>query len=280
MGYLITAYYGSLENMPHAVLCNGQNGTPDLRDKFIKGAANANEIGDIGGGSHTHTVNTAGAHTHDGVVSSGVHTHDLKSDATPKVFSYDSDDASITNEYHNHSSVGSAAAHQHTISTHINKPPFYRLCYIMLMHGFRWDLPVKSIVMFNGSDTEIPEGWAICDGSNGTVDLRNKFIKGYTTKGTTKGSSTHNHASLQHDGGHTHTSQAVSFSHSHGRGEAHGSDEAGLGLFVSSSPTRGTVQQGPSHTHEMGKVADHTHSIGTGSNDPAYYKLLFVQRIS
>lgn len=36
-------------------------------------------------------------------------------------------------------------------------------------------LPVGSIIMYNG--VEIPEGWAICDGQNGTPDLIGKFVK-------------------------------------------------------------------------------------------------------
>ena len=36
--------------------------------------------------------------------------------------------------------------------------------------------PVGVIVMWSGS--EIPTGWALCDGTNGTPDLRNRFIVG------------------------------------------------------------------------------------------------------
>lgn len=36
-------------------------------------------------------------------------------------------------------------------------------------------LPSGTIIMFNGS--EIPKGWAICDGTNGTPNLVGKFIK-------------------------------------------------------------------------------------------------------
>lgn len=42
-------------------------------------------------------------------------------------------------------------------------------------------IPVGTIMMFN-DNSKIPPGWAICDGSNGTPDLRNRFIKG--TDGT------------------------------------------------------------------------------------------------
>ena len=39
-----------------------------------------------------------------------------------------------------------------------------------------FSLPKGMIVAFNSS--EAPEGWAICDGTKGTPDLRNKFIIG------------------------------------------------------------------------------------------------------
>jgi len=40
-------------------------------------------------------------------------------------------------------------------------------------------LPKGMIVAYNGS--EAPDGWAICDGTKGTPDLRNKFIIGAQT---------------------------------------------------------------------------------------------------
>ena len=37
-------------------------------------------------------------------------------------------------------------------------------------------IPVGGIIMWRGSVA--PDGWAICDGSNGTPDLRNRFVRG------------------------------------------------------------------------------------------------------
>ena len=37
--------------------------------------------------------------------------------------------------------------------------------------------PSGVIVMFNGLASQIPDGWAICDGTNGTPDLRGRFIR-------------------------------------------------------------------------------------------------------
>ena len=38
------------------------------------------------------------------------------------------------------------------------------------------------IVAFSGDVTNIPSGWALCDGTNGTPDLRGRFILGYNDK--------------------------------------------------------------------------------------------------
>ena len=46
------------------------------------------------------------------------------------------------------------------------------------------------------SGTNIPAGWALCDGTQGTPDLRDRFIVGAVgsyARGNTGGSSTHNH---------------------------------------------------------------------------------------
>ena len=39
-------------------------------------------------------------------------------------------------------------------------------------------LPVGSIVVWYGTDANVPSGWAICNGGSGTPDLRNRFIVG------------------------------------------------------------------------------------------------------
>jgi len=39
-------------------------------------------------------------------------------------------------------------------------------------------VPSGIIVMWHGSISTIPEGWALCNGSNGTPDLRDRFIVG------------------------------------------------------------------------------------------------------
>ena len=50
-------------------------------------------------------------------------------------------------------------------------------------------MPVGSIIMFNGKAEEIPSGWAICDGTNGTPNLLDRFILASSYAGGTGGNS-------------------------------------------------------------------------------------------
>ena len=50
-------------------------------------------------------------------------------------------------------------------------------------------MPVGSIIMFNGKAEEIPSGWAICNGENGTPNLIDRFILGSNICGSTGGAS-------------------------------------------------------------------------------------------
>lgn len=59
-------------------------------------------------------------------------------------------------------------------------------------------VPKGTIAMWSGAANALPYGWALCDGTNGTPDLRNKFIRGADPNnslpaGKTGGSDSHNH---------------------------------------------------------------------------------------
>lgn len=51
-------------------------------------------------------------------------------------------------------------------------------------------MPIGSIIMFNGRAEDIPQGWAICDGMNGTPNLVDRFVLGSFSAGGTGGAST------------------------------------------------------------------------------------------
>jgi len=58
------------------------------------------------------------------------------------------------------------------------------------------ELPINSIIMWFKSTSLIPAGWVLCDGGNGTPDLRGKFIMGVAEdaeKGAAFGAENHVH---------------------------------------------------------------------------------------
>lgn len=53
---------------------------------------------------------------------------------------------------------------------------------IAAVSGADTGVPSGAILMWSGSPSDIPSGYVICNGSNGTPNLSNKFIVGYGTK--------------------------------------------------------------------------------------------------
>lgn len=53
---------GNIHNIPDGYkLCDGRNGRPDLRDRFVMGCSDENKIGDVGGTTdHSHNVSVGG----------------------------------------------------------------------------------------------------------------------------------------------------------------------------------------------------------------------------
>lgn len=75
---LIAIWSGAVGAIPSGwYLCNGQNGTPDLRDSFVIGAGNSYAVGATGGSkdaivvSHTHTATSTSTVTDPGHFHSG-----------------------------------------------------------------------------------------------------------------------------------------------------------------------------------------------------------------
>lgn len=166
--------------------------------------------------------------------------------------------------------------------------------------------PVGGIIMWSGSVASIPSGWALCDGNNGTPDLRNKFIVGAESDsenttypnvgpGATGGSAdaivvTHNHGvgtlsgslsgSTDIDGSHSHeiTTYAVDPELSNiGLVKNQTVDDNDTGL-VNTSTHDG-------HTHNLSNVTvsfsgntGDEGSSGTNANLPPYYALAYIMR--
>lgn len=90
----IIMWSGSIAGIPTGwALCNGTNGTPDLRDRFVIGAGSAYSVAATGGSkdavvvSHSHTAtssfsgNPLASHTHIATVTDPGHSHTLNTSA-------------------------------------------------------------------------------------------------------------------------------------------------------------------------------------------------------
>ena len=79
-------------------------------------------------------------------------------------------------------------------------------------------LPYGSIIMWYGTVADVPDGWAVCNGSNGTPDLTDKFVMGAGNQAElgTIGGQSFATITTNLSGAHTHTgSTASAGSHDH-----------------------------------------------------------------
>ena len=135
----IFLWSGSIGSIPAGyVLCNGSNGTPDLRDRFIVGAGSSYAVDATGGSanaivvSHTHTATSTTAitdpgHTHTTnetiVASSGIGRYNTGGGGG--IVSINSNTTGIT------AATTTTVDTAGTSGTNANLPPYYALCYIM-----------------------------------------------------------------------------------------------------------------------------------------------------
>lgn len=110
-------------------------------------------------------------------------------------------------------------------------------------------LPSGAIIMWSGTTSNIPTGFALCNGNNGTPDLRNRFIVGAGstyTAGATGGATTHTHT------------------------------YSGKTDYGTNYPS---VYRGTETT--ANGAHDHTYSgtTSTGSSLPPYYALCFIMKL-
>lgn len=105
---IITLWYGSIGSIPSGwVLCNGANGTPDLRNKFLVGAGSTYAVDETGGAVlHNHPF-TGDGHTHTLEAGLAIAAGANKNDTT------------------------SSAAAAGTTNNANGLPPYHALCYIM-----------------------------------------------------------------------------------------------------------------------------------------------------
>lgn len=137
---LIAMWSGSAANVPSGwALCDGSNGTPDLRDRFIVGAGGSYNVGSTGGTAQvTLTVNQLPSHSHQGTTgNAGAHTHTY-SGSTDLMWAGMGGGGALVHPPRT-LQTSESGVHSHTFTTqatgggqpHENRPPYYALAYIM-----------------------------------------------------------------------------------------------------------------------------------------------------
>ena len=137
---LIAIWSGAVGSIPSGwYLCNGQNGTPDLRDSFILGAGNTYAVGATGGSkdaivvSHTHTATST--------VTDPGHNHTFSPQAqttngyggtnNSSQVTFGSATTGTTSTASTGITVATTNATAGVSGTNANLPPYYALAYIM-----------------------------------------------------------------------------------------------------------------------------------------------------
>lgn len=152
---------------------------------------------------------------------------------------------------------------------------------------------IGTIRMWSGSTGALPTGYALCDGTGGTPDLRDKFIQclgASTSIGDTGGAVNHKHnlsggaatgATTSVSGGTPAGSVSVGASTT----DAHTTTavQSGAGTTVLTGPASHTVGA-PSGSFSGSTLAGHSHAL-TGVTDdkdgrPPFYVLAFIKRVS
>lgn len=164
--------------------------------------------------------------------------------------------------------------------------------------------PVGTVLMFYGAIGNIPAGFQICDGTNGTPDLRDKFIIGAGSTyayGATGGTTSYVTSA---GGAHTPQIQGTSLTaaelpaHSHklytwesgsqgnaenfssARGIAGNAEAGGYGYRQSTVYGNQLVENtgtGAAHSHNADPVPDHTHTVS--NVQPPFVALYFIMKV-
>lgn len=251
--------------------CDGASSTPNLHDKYPKGAATSGDAGGIGGSTnnahnltHTHTV---ASHTHAAITSGAsngfsqksvggsgyvdhAHTHSISLDAT--TVSISGDAPALT-------------------TTEVVEPAYTKLLAVQNQTG-DYDLVAGITALWLGNLLDIPSGWIICDGNSNTVDMRSRYLKIGTAAqvGDTGGSNTHTHSSNTHthvvSGTHTHTASGL----------GHVSAVNRTGSANSATPASATHSATISSTAAVYDNA--TTSADSQSNEPPYRTVIFIEK--
>ena len=142
--------------------------------------------------------------------------------------------------------------------------------------------------MWSGTIATIPSGWYLCNGANGTPDLRNRFIIGAYSDTSSVAYSTITGVNTQTGGtkdattvSHTHTATVTDPSHSHASlpssSGQRGADNGGVATLTGGGE-RGSENPTASAFTGISVGISTAGSSGTDQNLPPYFALAFIMK--
>jgi hypothetical protein len=143
------------------------------------------------------------------------------------------------------------------------------------------------IMLWSGSSASIPSGWLLCDGTNSTPDLRNRFVVGATSTyavGATGGTAdaivvAHTHTGTTSTAGEHNHFALTSVFPSNGNANnwlGRHDNTAAFQINVATSPNDGRTSNAGNHNHSF--TTDSTGSSGTNANLPPYFALCYIMK--
>jgi hypothetical protein len=133
-------------------------------------------------------------------------------------------------------------------------------------------IPAGVILLWSGSIATIPTGWVLCDGTNSTPDLRDRFIVGAGSTYAVAATGGSANATLV---SHTHTASVTDPGHNHTIPQLNSSINVQFNnnnLFGSGTQNSGTATTGISVTNST------EGSSATNANLPPYYALAYIMK--
>jgi len=171
-------------------------------------------------------------------------------------------------------------------------------------------VPIGAILMWSGSLATVPTGWHICDGKNGTPDLRGRFVAGAGSPGIYSPGDTggadvvrleinnlpaHSHSSgtltTRVGGRHGHsinTRGTTGNTQSHGHNTVDEANVVARGVspfadtydaLLTGSPVVSDATADHSHTMQGSTGSVGVDPAGAHENRPPFYALAFIMRI-
>jgi hypothetical protein len=145
--------------------------------------------------------------------------------------------------------------------------------------------PTGGIILWSGSIAAIPSGWALCNGSNGTPDLRNRFVVGAgSTYAVDATGGSADAIVVSHTHTATSTSSVTDPGHNHNYFAGQGVGEPGyptvdndLNNIIVRTLATSTATTGITVSTSTTNAS--TGSSGTNANLPPYFALAYIMKL-